>query len=915
MTDQHDRTPEDDQYASERRAAAYAAAAELNCVSDEEKAAFADYCATERVKRKRIRKGLAEVFLGEYRNNALARRRAAQVAAFLAQHRDRAESENLTITGERFEWHHKRSIAYRGVDLTIDAAASLGFGEVDVDLEALDSPEAAAEFAKTLRETLELKAEAAVVVAETALKQLIDGVLDPGVAAWLEGEERVRKTLLSFAERHTAEELTTLAERRLAEALGEAVRNKARTVAKRLAKLPDARLRAKTLHNRYRELLQFLSGTLAVDLVVEKVLNREELDQLAASSDDVLAKNVDAVLEAARTGLLSRTHEQVKGLEKKIATLPHVELLRDEEIIRTVAPYYTGLDRALKKRRARHALVAVEEKAREAKYQDDVGRLEEHKADYADVAKYYPLARALNRKLVLYVGPTNSGKTWRALNALAAGESGNYLAPLRLLALEGQEELEKRGKPCSFLTGEERDLRPDTQFMSSTIEMLDMEREVDAVVIDEVQLLTDERRGWAWLAAFLGAPAKKVIMTGSPDCIGIVTELAAYLGEELEVHECQRFNELRVAEQPIRLRDVTPGTAIVCFSRRDVLRLKETIEANSPLKVAVIYGNLSPQVRREEARRFRSGEAEILVATDAIAMGLNLPIKEVLFYRTDKFDGEEVRELTASEIRQIGGRAGRYGFAKYGVVNALSDRSLALIKAAVHGKQVKLAPPFYVAPGPNHVRIIGKVLGTDSLERILTFFERAMEFSDDRFARSNIDELSFLSSYVDRELPHLPLTERLTVASAPVDVKSDAVLGWFIERMLPAFRAAEDWNSEDQSSLGELFDYAHNFEHDTAASSEELRAAEDYLKTLTVYAWLAYRYPSVFSRLDDCEDKREMVNAFIERSLRREVTKRCVTCDAKLPKDHAHRTCDRCHARSRVRKVKRRALVYEQRRD
>src|SRR5690606_25101584 len=125
----------------------------------------------------------------------------------------------------------------------------------------------------------------------------------------------------------------------------------------------------------------------------------------------------------------------------------------------------------------------------------------------------------------------------------------------------------------------------------------------------------------------------------------------------------------------------------------------------------------------------------------------------------------------------------------------------------------------------------------DSLERILTFFEKAMEFSDERFTRSNIDELSFLSSYVDRELAHLPLTERLTIASAPVDVKNEAVLGWFIDRMLPAFREAEDWDDEDAPSLDELFDYAHNFEHDVASSSEELRAAEDYLKTLTVYAW------------------------------------------------------------------------------
>ena len=98
----------------------------------------------------------------------------------------------------------------------------------------------------------------------------------------------------------------------------------------------------------------------------------------------------------------------------------------------------------------------------------------------------------------------------RAERADAVTDSGLYLAPLRLLALEGQEELEKRGKVTSFVTGEERDLRPDARFTSSTIEMLGFETKVDAVVIDEVQLLADERRGWAWLAALLGAPAETV---------------------------------------------------------------------------------------------------------------------------------------------------------------------------------------------------------------------------------------------------------------------------------------------------------------------------------------------------------------------------------------------------------------------
>jgi ATP-dependent RNA helicase SUPV3L1/SUV3 len=308
--------------------------------------------------------------------------------------------------------------------------------------------------------------------------------------------------------------------------------------------------------------------------------------------------------------------------------------------------------------------------------------------------------------------------------------------------------------------------------------------------------------------------------------------------------------------------------AIVCFSRRDVLRIKALIQENSEHKVAVVYGNLSPQVRREEARRFRSGEADILVATDAIAMGLNLPISEVLFFTTAKFNGEEMVELTPPEIRQIGGRAGRFGFAQFGVVNALDSDSLELIREAIQGTGEVLQPPFYVAPGHNHIRIISEVLGTTSLERILTFFERAIEFSDERFARSNIDELSYLSTFVDERLPFLDITQRLTIACAPVAIRNETVLHWFLDRILPAF---PDPARRDQEvdQLDDLFDAARRFEVGAASSQMKLRDAEDYLKTLTVYAWLAYRYPAVFTRIDECEERREAVNAYVERSLRK----------------------------------------------
>ena len=804
-------------------------------------------------------------------------------AAFIKRHGSDLKALGLKSSPIGFVIHEAKTFQDRGMKTELLAEAVAPFRQIDFEKPELKKTESARMWLTKVRDDLTFQARFSLTQAEGAINALADLVLRPSEIKWLDGEAAARQRYLNLPPTVSAQDAAATARRLYKEAQANCASARNKVLEERVRALSEAKLVGKSIQCRYRESLPLLSSTLELELTIEKALDHREAERLVDATDADFIAVMDAVLANTRKALVARVEDQLRQLVKRISTLPHIELLADADIAATVAPYYGGLNRALKKRRAKSALVAVEESAREAKYQDDVGKLNEQRAAYADVATYYPLARTLKRELILYVGPTNSGKTWRALNALAETESGAYLAPLRLLALEGQEELEKRGRPTSFLTGEERDVRPEARFVSSTIEMLNLSSLVDAVVIDEVQLLADERRGWAWLAALVGAPAKKVIMTGSPDCVEIVKDLAAYLGEELTIHECQRHNELRVAPAPIRLREIRPGMAIVCFSRRDVLRIKATIQENSDHKVAVVYGNLSPQTRREEARRFRSGEADILVATDAIAMGLNLPIMEVLFYTTEKFNGEEMCELTQSEIRQIGGRAGRHGFAQFGVVNALNTKSLSLIREALAGTTETLKPPYYVAPGPNHISIISDVLATKSLERILTFFDRAIEFSDERFTRSNIDELSYLSTFVDQRLPFLDVTQRLTVACAPVAIRNETVLDWFLNRMLPAF--IDPNNPEAQpDDLDDLFDAARRFEGGVASSQLALRDAEDYLKTLTVYAWLAYRFPDVFTRIEDCEERREAVNAFVERSLRKTPDKTLRNADSTEPK-------------------------------
>lgn len=487
--------------------------------------------------------------------------------------------------------------------------------------------------------------------------------------------------------------------------------------------------------------------------------------------------------------------------------------------------------------------------------------LKEH---YGNLPNYYSLARSLKRKLILYCGPTNCGKTWNALNKLVESDSGTYLSPLRILALEGQEEIEKRGKLCSYLTGPEREIKADAKFSSSTIQMLDLTTVVDTVVIDEVQCIADISSGWAYTQAVLGAPARNVLMTGSLDIVPAIKMLAELLGEELEIIELKKLTELIVQNKVTNFKSLGPATAIIAFSRRDVLSLKNLIEQSDPeKKVSIIYGNLSPKVRKEEASRFREGESQNLVSTDAIAMGLNLPIERVIFYTTTKFDGKEERSLTPSEIRQIGGRAGRYGKFPKGYVSAFDDNSLKLIQEAFAKDLEIIEPPFYVMPDEFHVRLISDALETPRLQTTIEAFTELVSFDHDKiFVTADTDDLLELAYIVDNILGDYELIEnKLMLARAPCDpANMDMRVAY--EDMLKAYM------SSSEEKLEYLFNLDNWIGLKPTANSRQLLPAEIRLKNLTVYSWLAYRFPHVFRQVEKMEKVSEFLSNFIEGCLR-----------------------------------------------
>lgn len=273
----------------------------------------------------------------------------------------------------------------------------------------------------------------------------------------------------------------------------------------------------------------------------------------------------------------------------------------------------------------------------------------------------YPLARTMQRHVVLHVGPTNSGKTHDALQVLAQAQSGAYLGPLRLLAYEQFEELNRMGCVCSLLTGEESVELAGARHVSSTVEMASFDTQIDVAVIDEAQMIADKTRGHHWTEAILGIPASVIHVCCAPQAAQAVQDLVALCDDTLEVVHHQRLVPLRAASGGFRLpQDVEPGDALVVFSRKSVHSVAAQVAAMG-FRPSVIYGALPHDVRHEEARRFDAGETDVVVATDAIGMGMNLPIRRVVFVEQEKFDGYATRLLRPEEVQQIAGRAGRFG--------------------------------------------------------------------------------------------------------------------------------------------------------------------------------------------------------------------------------------------------------------
>jgi ATP-dependent RNA helicase SUPV3L1/SUV3 len=316
--------------------------------------------------------------------------------------------------------------------------------------------------------------------------------------------------------------------------------------------------------------------------------------------------------------------------------------------------------------------------AREARNRDDdraAARIEKlAQQSWVDGAEpELPVRATRPENVVFHLGPTNSGKTYESLVALAANGSGVYAAPLRQLAHEAYARLSAQLPPgtVGLSTGEE-EIDPDAPIVCCTVEKAPMRG--DLLVLDESHWVADPDRGHHWARLVLTGDYREMHLISAAEAYLLLKPLVAD-AKKITVVNHKRLSRLDILRTPVRPDGVRPQTLVVAFSRKAVYAVAAAIDPHRPGTVGVLYGALPPATRRDVIDRFTRGELEVLVTTDVIGHGINVPAATVLFAETTKFDGVERRPLRTWETAQIAGRAGRYGLTGHGQVGVLAGIS------------------------------------------------------------------------------------------------------------------------------------------------------------------------------------------------------------------------------------------------
>jgi ATP-dependent RNA helicase SUPV3L1/SUV3 len=484
-------------------------------------------------------------------------------------------------------------------------------------------------------------------------------------------------------------------------------------------------------------------------------------------------------------------------------------------------------------------------------------------SDLTDPTKWYPNTRALKRKIIYHSGPTNSGKTYSALKAFESSESGIYCGPLKLLANEVFTKMNNNTQTkCDLLTGEERKFgNPDgspAQHLACTVEMANLERNYDVAVIDEIQMIKDGQRGWAWTRALLGLKAKEIHLCGDSTVVDLISDLSFITGDDFSVNTYERLTPLTIMDTALKSFDfVEPGDCFVCFNKTDIFKIAQAIESRGH-EVAVIYGSMPPGVKLAQANRFNNPDdkCKILVSTDAIGMGLNLNIRRIIFYSIKKPQIKEVdlsdkdsntpsttelEFITSSQALQIAGRAGRFNTAfSKGFVTTFYELDLKILKDILK-QPLEKTTKAGLNPTADQIELFSYYLPNQSLSSLISIFRALCKIDSVQYFLCNINETIYLADLID----HIPLKLRskYIFATSPINRKQTFVCSCFV-RFVRLYSNNEPVTIEKlKTIIGWPLMLPKNV--------TEVSHLESVYDVFDLYLWLSYRFPDIFSYYEE----------------------------------------------------------------
>ncbi|KAK7514468.1 P-loop containing nucleoside triphosphate hydrolase protein [Phyllosticta citriasiana] len=526
----------------------------------------------------------------------------------------------------------------------------------------------------------------------------------------------------------------------------------------------------------------------------------------------------------------------------------------------------------------------------------DLFKSQKAMADLRYPAEWFAKTRSTPRKIIMHVGPTNSGKTYHALKRLEE-LGGVYAGPLRLLAHEVYTRMNAKGIKTNLVTGEERKHSPHEGLLkitACTVEMAPLATKMRVAVIDEIQMIGHIERGWAWTQAVLGIQADEVHLCGEARSVPLIRSLAASMGEDFEVRNYERLTPLEMDEKPLgtNLEGLRPGDCIVAFSKMDIHMIKDMVRKKCGLQVAIVYGSLPPETRAHQARLFNDPNSgyDVLVASDAIGMGLNLSIKRVIFHTTFKFNGFETVRLSLPHFKQIAGRAGRFKTAHEANqdAQAVSDGSTSQdarkaqksggLVTAIEEEDFKWVKA-HLKEEPESLKTAGIFPPDAIVERFATFFPPRTPFSfillqlvglsrvHSRFHMCLLKDQLKVADAI-QSVEGLSVAERLTFTISPANTVGPDKTGEISHENQLLVELAKCVGENKSGSLLEIPNFGLEVLDEIDANPRRrLAKLETLHKSLTLYLWLSYRFSGVFTTRALAFKVKEMVEERIEQNL------------------------------------------------